>query len=106
LDGLLVIVHLHVEGFDVFWIVINDNWTLVDFIGQVFFVLGSKIDTPINFVLELELLLFVLDISLEDLDGLGVRNSVESGVNDVLKSSFKTLLDVLFKEIHIISVVL
>jgi hypothetical protein len=69
-------------------------------------VLGSKIDTPINFVLELELLLFVLDISLEDLDGLGVRNSVESGVNDVLKSSFKTLLDVLFKEIHIISVVL
>jgi hypothetical protein len=69
-------------------------------------VLGSKIDTPINFVLELELLLFVLNVSLKDFNGLSVRNSMESGVNDVLKSSFKTLLDVLFKEIHIITVVL
>lgn len=68
--------------------------------------LGSKIDSPVDFILELQFLLFVFDVSLKDFDSFSVGNSVESCVNNMLKSSFKSFLNVLFKEIHVIFIVL
>ena len=67
---------------------------------------GGKIASPVNFILELQFLLFVFNVSFEDFDCFGVGYSVESCINNMLKSCFESFLHVLFKEIHIVSVVL
>jgi len=82
LDSLLIIVHFHVECLDILGVVVEDNWSLKDLIGEILLVLRCKIYSPVDFVLKLDFL--VLDVSFKDLNSLCVGNSSEWSIYNFL----------------------
>ena len=79
MNGFVVFVDLHVEGFDFLRIVGHDNRFLEVLFYEIAFVLGSQVVTP--FAGELELLA-VLDGFLEDFDTFGIRKTDEVCVDN------------------------
>mmetsp|Transcript_18809 Transcript_18809/g.57856 ORF Transcript_18809/g.57856 Transcript_18809/m.57856 type:complete len:220 (-) Transcript_18809:1146-1805(-) len=70
-DGLVVVVELHVEGLDVFWIINQDDGAFVDDVRQVLLVLGVQVHAPLDVVV-LEGDCFGRDGFLQHVDGLRV----------------------------------
>lgn len=63
-DCLAVLVLFHVEGFDVFGIVVNDDRAVEDVVAKISFMLRGKINTPVDFVFENDSLLDNLNQSI------------------------------------------
>jgi hypothetical protein len=49
---LVVSVLPHIERFDIFGIVVKDNWLMEYMVAEISLMLGGEVDSPINFVLE------------------------------------------------------
>ena len=82
LNGLVVIVELHVESLYVLGIVVKNDGTVEDLLGEMSLVLRSEVNTPVELVLKLDLAL--LDFLLKDSNTICVGNSSEWSVNDLL----------------------
>ena len=82
LNGLVVIVELHVESLNILGIVVKNDGTVEDFLGEMSLVLRSEVNTPVELVLKLDLAL--LDFLLKNFDTICVGNSSERSVNDLL----------------------
>lgn len=54
LNSLVVVVELHVESLDVLGVVVKDDGTVEDFLGEMSLVLRSEVNTPVELVLELD----------------------------------------------------
>ena len=82
LNGLVVIVELHIESLNILWIVVKNDGTVKDLLGEMSLVLRSEVNPPVELVLKLDLAL--LDFLLKDFDTICVGYSSEWSVNDLL----------------------
>jgi hypothetical protein len=55
LNGLVVVIELHVESFDVLGIVVKNDRTVEDLLSKMSLVLRSEVNTPVELVLKLDL---------------------------------------------------
>ena len=94
-NGLAVVVLTHIERLDVLRIIGNEYGLLEDLLGEVSFVLGLKVNAPLNGIIELHAAL------LKEFDGIGIGDTSEIVVNEVLKSFDKTLVDELVEEFEL-----
>ncbi len=94
---LAVVVETHVEGLDVFRVVLHHHRRLEVLLGQIALVLGGEIDTPGD--RELELLAAVF----QHFDGVGVVNLGEVGGNEALQTADGVLVNVLSEELQIVA---
>lgn len=103
MHGLTVRVQLHVESLDVLGIVVKNDRAVEDLLSKVTLVLRSQINTPLDFVLELDLALF--DFLLKNGDTLGVWNAAEGSIDDLLQSLDETLFNELIEKLEFLLVV-
>jgi len=82
LNGLVVIVELHVESLNVLGIVVKNDGTVEYLLGEMSLVLRGEVNAPVKLVLKLYLTL--LDFLLKDFNTICVGNSSEWSVNDLL----------------------
>ena len=95
-DGLAVGVELHVERLDLLRIVRDEDRALEDLLGEIALMLGLQVAAPEDLVVELVVVL------LEELDGLGIGDVAEVGGHDVLQAVDEALVDELVEEGHLL----
>ena len=93
-NGLVVIVQLHVERFDLLRIIGNENRSLEDLLGQITLMLGLQIASPVYFVIE-----FVV-VFLQKLDSLGVGYTAELRIYDMVQTLDQSLVHETVEELH------
>ena len=96
-NSLAVIVETHVEGFDVFRVVLHHHRRLEVLLGQIALVLGGEIDAPGD--RELELLATVF----QHFDGICVVDLGKVGGDEAFQTTDGILVDVLGKELQIVT---
>ncbi|MNF78279.1 hypothetical protein D3C84_604550 [compost metagenome] len=96
-DGLAVVVEAHVEGLDVFRVVLHHHRRLEVLLGQVALVLGGEIDAPGDRELE------GLAAVFQHFDGIGVVDLGEVGGDEALQTVDGVLVDVLGEELQIVA---
>ena len=98
--GPVVVVELHVEGFDLLRIVRYKERSAVDLLGKETLMFGLQVTAPLHLVFKLVVVL------LQDLDRLGIGHSAELAVHDLLKTFDQALLDEAVKELHLLGSIL
>lgn len=81
-DSFIILVLSHVESFDVFWIVVEDNRFVEDEIAKIFFVFGGQIDSPLNWVLKRNSFFNTLE---KYVNGFGIGSSGEWAFNQLFQ---------------------
>lgn len=98
-DGFIIVVHAHIEGFDIFGVIDDGDGSTDDFFGEATFVFGLEIHAPED--VEIEFLVGIFEF----FDGVGVGHDGEFGVDESRESIDAILIDALGEELHIVGAV-
>ena len=94
-NGLSVIVQAHIESLNLLGIICNENGALEDTLGQAALVLCLEVAAPIDFVVELVVVLLKL------LDGVGISDARKIGADNGINALKQTLINELVKELKL-----
>mmetsp|Transcript_60942 Transcript_60942/g.196362 ORF Transcript_60942/g.196362 Transcript_60942/m.196362 type:complete len:427 (-) Transcript_60942:147-1427(-) len=100
--SLLVLVKAHVEGLNVFRVVIEDRGLAKHLLAEVALMLGAQVHAPLHRHREV----CVGGLPLQDLDALCVGETSEWLSQEVLQTLHETRLDLFVEELQILVVVL
>ena len=94
-DGLVVLVHTHVESLDLFRIIDDENRFFDEFFGEVSLVFGLKIAAPVDRIFELFARLF------EKFYCLGVCDFAEIGIFNEIQPFEQSIVNKVVEEFHL-----
>ena len=99
-DGLAVVIETHVKRLDFLGIVGHEHGLLIDLLGQEALVLGLQVGAPLDLIVELVVVLH------EDIDGLGIAHAAEVARHDVLQTLPQPLVHEAVEEVDLIGAAL
>ncbi len=91
-----VVIQTHIECFDFLRIIGHKNRLSVNLFRQIFLVLGLKVGSPLHFILKLAVVFF------QKLNRLSIGHAGKIGIDDILQTIHKALVDKLIKERDIV----
>ena len=91
---LVILIHLHIKGLNLFWIICNKYRSFIDFLCKISLMLCLKICSPGNLIFKIVIVLF------QNLNSLCVSNSCKLRIYYIMKAIKKALVYKGIKEIH------